>query len=331
MKFNPSSHYPRSKKLLLIGVWANRNWVLGNMLYETKSRYSRETQIFWVPSVYARKHWWERLVEIPLPEFGAYYFSYLSIFESYLEKKPEKYRSKSIVLYTHNLEELGSLDHQAEILNSAYRVHFDCSSDAENLLDHGLNPNKVKITYGAIDDDCRNVPGVVSEENTILLASRYGSRKGLHILPEIVAGLPKWKFLILGRGWEKFMKETGLDHEPRVEYIEFNKRSRNIGMSRARFFLSLSSLEGGPIPLIESMSMGLVPIATNTGFARDLIDDGRNGIILPRFPKVEDVIAAVKSAMNITESSVEAVKHLTWDKMGREIWNDAREIIQNLE
>lgn len=316
----------KSQAILLVGVWVNRNWILGNWIKEIQLRSFGAAHICWTLSVFAQKHFWERFVKYPLPKYGAYFFSYPSMFESYLKSQPEKYRNCSIVNYTHNLDELGTLKHQAKILNQAYSVHFNCSADSNSLIEAGLDPNKVRLVFGAVDSECSPQENVEREQKTILLASRFSERKGLDIFPEVVNMLPDWKFIILGRGWEGFLRENELDINPNIEYHFFDKVARNILMSRATLFLSLSKLEGGPIPLIESMRMGVIPVATDTGFARDLIKNGKNGVIIPNPPTADQVHEAILTAINLKEPPQKSVEHLTWDRLADIVMRDAHSI-----
>jgi glycosyltransferase involved in cell wall biosynthesis len=316
----------KSRSLLLVGVWVNRNWILGNWVKEIALRSQGRAHIHWTLSVFAQKHFWEKLVKYPLPRYGAYFFSYPSMFESYLKSNPRRYQNRSIVNYTHNMEELGDLNHQAQILNQAYSIHFNCSTNANSLVEAGLVPTKVRLVFGAVDADCYQQANIQREPKTILLASRFSERKGLGIFPDVVKLLPEWKFIILGRGWEDFLKESGLTNNPNIEYQFFDKEARNIAMSRATLFLSLSTLEGGPIPLIESMSMGVIPVATDTGFARDIIVDGKNGVVIPNPPTAAQVHKAILSASELTGSPEESVGHLSWDRLANIVMSDADSI-----
>ena len=316
----------KSRSLLLVGVWVNRNWILGNWVKEIALRSQGAAHIHWTFSVFAQKHFWEKFVKFPLPKYGAYFFSYPSMFESYLKSNPDRYRHRSIVNYTHNMDELGDLKHQAKILNQAHSIHFNCSANSDSLIEAGLNPKKVRLVFGAVDSDCSPLVGIKRESKTILMASRYSERKGLDIFPEVVSLLPEWKFIILGRGWEKFLKDNNLDSNPNIEYQFFNKSARNIAMSRATLFLSLSKLEGGPIPLIESMRMGVIPIATDTGFARDVIALGKNGVVIPNPPTAAQVHQAILAAIDLTDSPQDSVQHLTWDRISDIVMSDAQAI-----
>jgi glycosyltransferase involved in cell wall biosynthesis len=94
--------------------------------------------------------------------------------------------------------------------------------------------------------------------------------------------------------------------------------------SEASLFISLSNLEGGPVPLIEALDMGVVPIATRTGFAPDLIREGENGYLLPLIPTANDVLAAIQTALSaqlkVTSSG------LTWDRITSMTIQDLQEI-----
>jgi glycosyltransferase involved in cell wall biosynthesis len=130
-----------------------------------------------------------------------------------------------------------------------------------------------------------------------------------------VSSLPTWHFLILGRGWKKFLKTSGLINNNRVQYEKFNFLNRNKLMPKAQIFLSLSSLEGGPIPLLEAMRFGLIPVVTNTGFAKDIITPSIDGIILELPLDSIKVVEAIKKTDDIARESLNRVNHLTWDRM----------------
>ena len=142
---------PNSHSLLLVGVWINRNWILGNWIKEVHTRNPKTTRLHWTVSVFAEKHFWEKFVKFPLPKYRAYFFSYPSMFESYIKSDPARYQKRSIVNYTHNMDELGDLKHQAVTLNQAHSVHFNCSADAEALVAVGLDPVKIRLIFGAVD------------------------------------------------------------------------------------------------------------------------------------------------------------------------------------
>ncbi len=310
--------------MLLIGVFANRNWILGNWLKEVKQRAPRIFSVLWVPTIFAGKRWFEKYIPKYLPKRQAYFFSYLTIFEKYYTKNESKYSNNSIVLYPHNEPELGSLTRQSKILNNAHAVYFFCSNDANLLVEAGLIESKVRLALCAVDVDCVPTKYAKRSQNMVVLASRYGPRKGLEILPEIVRRRHNLNFVALGRGWENFLDSSNLRREVNFKYFELNKESRNKYFSEAKIFLSLSNLEGGPVPLIEAMSMGAYPIATKTGFAPDLISSKKSGILIPINPEISQVLSALDEALNI--DTVSTIDHLTWDRITKMMIKDLYEI-----
>jgi glycosyltransferase involved in cell wall biosynthesis len=308
--------------MVLIGVWANRNWILGNWIKEVKLRHPSNFKLWWVPSIYAGKRKLEKYIRVPIPKAKAYFFSYPTIFRFYLEKKPKKFINNSLVLYPHNEPEMGSVFEQVELLNMAHKVYFYCKQDAENLVLNGLKKEKIVIANCAVDNDCVLDHKEIREQKTIILASKFGPRKGAELLPGIVKKLPDWNFIVMGRGWGNFIKQEKLLNTPNFTYVQFNKKNRSKYFSKAKIFLSLSNLEGGPVPLIESMALGVIPISTSTGFAPEFIKDGTNGYLLPLNPDPDFVVSKIVSVDKLSENPEFSVALLTWDRIARLTYND---------
>lgn len=218
-------------------------------------------------------------------------------------------------MYTHEITELGNLERQARLLNNAQKVHFMCSLDRDRLVSAGLEPNRARVVLGAVDNDCFKVTGIKREPKSVLLSSRFGPRKGFEFLPEIVEALPDWNFTILGVGWDAFLRDSGLHLKQNIESLPWETKSRRDLMTANTIFLSLSSLEGGPIPLLDALACGMYSIATDTGFARDIIRNGENGKIL-EFPlSNEQIVRAILDSNPNEIKSMESVKALTWDAL----------------
>ena len=313
--------------MLLIGVWVNRNWILGNWIREVKARSKLNFTIRWVPFIYSGKRRIENLFVPKFLKHDAYFFSYPTIFRKYLESNYDEYAQRSIILYPHCEPEMGTLQEQVNLLNNAFSIHFYCSSDAYKLRDLGLSPEKIRLAFCAVDVDCVPDSSVTRKNNLVVLASRYGPRKGLEILPEIVKARSDLEFIALGRGWEEFIHSTSLASAKNFSYTKFNKENRNRILSEATIFISLSNLEGGPVPLIEALDMGVIPIATKTGFAPDLIREGENGYLLPLVPTVSEVLDAIQKALS-TKLKVKS-SGLTWDRITSMTIQDLREIQSN--
>jgi glycosyltransferase involved in cell wall biosynthesis len=315
--------------MILVGVWANRNWILGNWIKEVRLRHPKTFRLWWLPSIYAGKRFIEKIIVFPIPTARAYFFSYPTIFRFYLEKYPQKFSNNSLVLYPHNEPEMGNLKEQVRLLNQSYKVYFYCKQDSENLLSLGLDQNKIVIANCAVDNDCILDDKVIRDQKTIVLASKFGPRKGAALLPDILQRLQDWNFILMGRGWDEFLMQNKLLRLSNLDYVKFNKPNRAKFFSKAKIFLSLSKLEGGPVPLIESMSLGVIPISTNTGFAPEFIRDGVNGFLLPIYPSAELVESRIRTVDDLTENPEVSVSHLTWDRIARITLTDLMSIRNN--
>lgn len=316
----------RNSRILLLGIWVNRNWILGNLIRELHTRLPRHTRIWWIFSAFLKGRRVEQILSFPLPKSETYFFPFPSIFRNYLARNSTRFENKSIVLYTHNEPELGDLGDQAKLLNKAFVTYFMNSRDAEVLISHGLSRDKTRVVFFGIDTECVKLGHQSRVERSVVLASRSGPRKGLELLPEVVRALPEWSFTLLGRNWENFIKDSGLKHFENFSYQELSKESRTKVFSQNQVFLSLSNLEGGPIPLIEAITLGLIPISTDTGFARDFIKDGENGFLLSTTPSVKEVKTAILNSSKIAPIESSQVNHLTWDRLAKILLTDHLEI-----
>jgi glycosyltransferase involved in cell wall biosynthesis len=184
-------------------------------------------------------------------------------------------------------------------------------------LSEGLDERKIVIANCAVDNDCILDNNVIRDQKTVVLASKFGPRKGAELLPDILLRLQDWNFILMGRGWDEFLKQKNLQKLSNFNYVNFNKNNRTKFFSMAKIFLSLSNLEGGPVPLIESMSLGVIPISTSTGFAPEFIKNGVNGFLLPINPSAALVESRIKSIDVLNEKPEVSVSHLTWDRIAK--------------
>jgi len=122
-------------------------------------------------------------------------------------------------------------------------------------------------------------------------ASRVTSRKGLRYLVEAVAQLaprfPALRLKILGDsdGSERVMLDAlvqELHVEERVEFVGRVPREETTRYyQEASLFVLPSQNEGMSNALLEALACGLPAIMTPTGGAVELIEEGRNGFIVP--------------------------------------------------
>jgi glycosyltransferase involved in cell wall biosynthesis len=87
-------------------------------------------------------------------------------------------------------------------------------------------------------------------------------------------------------------------------------------------FVSVSRLEGGPIPLVEAMMSNVTPVVSNTGFASDIIEHGKNGFIFSTDATASEVAHLVRRALTQQCPTRTTVENLNWKSLSATIWQD---------
>jgi glycosyltransferase involved in cell wall biosynthesis len=157
------------------------------------------------------------------------------------------------------------------------------------------------------------------EKYTVALIGRLyrSGRKGERYLPPLLRELGhEFQWLIVGERWDSLLKSRSLRTYD-IEYREHPSREDYYSLFRTfDIFLSLSRVEGGPMPLLESMAAGIVPVASDTGFAQEVITQGKSGFIYPvgDVPNLVSILRSLKhkdlSVFN--QPARYAVREYTW-------------------
>jgi glycosyltransferase involved in cell wall biosynthesis len=123
---------------------------------------------------------------------------------------------------------------------------------------------------------------------TIAAAGRLTPQKGFDLLIEAFARIapdhPDWRLRIYGGGPHKQALQQLVDEHGLADVVSLPGPAKDLGkqMEDAAVFVLSSRFEGFPLILLEAMSKGLPVVSFDcpTG-PRDLIDDHRNGILVP--------------------------------------------------
>jgi glycosyltransferase involved in cell wall biosynthesis len=125
-------------------------------------------------------------------------------------------------------------------------------------------------------------------DKVVLASGRLSYQKGFdRLLPvwrEVVARHPDWELRIFGAGYQRdklleIIEQNGLQDSARL--MGHTKQLFD-EMRRASIYVMPSRFEGFPMTLLEAMSCGLPPVAYDfPNGARELIDDGVNGRLVP--------------------------------------------------
>jgi len=127
-----------------------------------------------------------------------------------------------------------------------------------------------------------------SRDDYALFVGRLDYRKGIYDLMDAINILKEYddlKFRIIGKGplynyIINFIKNHGLNNK--AEVLGFVDKDKLIELyQRAKFVILPSHYEGLPTTLLEAMSCGTPVIATAIGGNLDVIENNKNGILVP--------------------------------------------------
>ncbi|SOC03971.1 glycosyltransferase [Pseudobutyrivibrio ruminis] len=111
---------------------------------------------------------------------------------------------------------------------------------------------------------------------------------------KLVEEYPTIRFHFFGEGPDS-KKISKMIEDRRLEdnvLLEGTHSTLESELCRGDIFILPSEYEGMPMSLIEAMAAGLPCVATNVGGVPDLIDDGKNGILIRR--NIDSLVDAIK-------------------------------------
>jgi len=77
-------------------------------------------------------------------------------------------------------------------------------------------------------------------------------------------------------------------------------------VAQSKIFISLTSSDGIPLSLVEAMYLGAIPIVSDIGPNRELIEDGINGFLVPI--EAESLKNKIKEVDNLSEKTIKAIQ-----------------------
>ena len=143
-----------------------------------------------------------------------------------------------------------------------------------------------------------NLPAIRRVSNsTIIAIGRLVPEKGFDVLIDALALIadrhPTWKLRILGEGPHRTSLEQQIEGLGLSGRVELPGRCHDVleQLAETEVFVLSSRFEGFPNALVEAMACGRAVVSTQCSGSSDLIEPGRNGLLVP----VGDSVALAQS------------------------------------
>lgn len=215
-----------------------------------------------------------------------------------------------------------------KLLRRSDKITAVSNGVAQELSGYGLNPNDVEAIWNGVDENVFVPTQNKNGDRYILCTGRLSARKGLFDLVEcgkyVCDKYPDVQFVITGKGellnkLKARVNDLGL--KDKFIFTGFVGRENLIKLYRnATIFVLPSHYEGLPTTIIEAMACGLPVVATDISGNVDVIENGKNGILIP--PKSPQKMAGAISILleaealrkKMGENARETIKkRFTWD------------------
>jgi len=293
-------------KINVVIDYSHINWVLGGLFREViqadPKNYSRMIVISPIRSRYV----FMSLIRVYflIPKKNIILFSSLTPFENFLKLKPFS-KSKKIVWFTHSEEK--PTNRVISKLNQASIILCQSNREKNNLKNLGVNVPIIP-SMGAIDPSRFKLAPLKGSK--IVIVGTAANRKNPHIILALAEKYPELNFKIIGKNWSNDTSLfRALFNFKNIEYIEIKGPVRSSDFDYCSHYLMVSTIEGGPISLIEAVASGLIPICTNTGIVEEFLElIGYENQIIQSPVSLDEIIVKYKN--KYTKSQIESATRI---------------------
>jgi len=194
----------------------------------------------------------------------------------YFENESQSGNEKNIVIINQIQNEFEFEDkRKINLLNSSNKIILQNQVVKKFLINVGVKPNLMAVFPGAVDRS-KFFPGFVKKD-FVLVSGIFKPRKNPEFILRVIQGNPSINFIIHGENLDYFKNYAKNSYN--LKLIKWKKTIHPKLMKDASVFMNLSFIEGGPISILEALSVGTPVIATDTGFAKELIEKEFGSVI----------------------------------------------------
>lgn len=254
-----------------------------------------------------------------LPPARNYWFSHPSLFLRYLRDEPERLAgSRTFVWYTHAPSEpSASIAESLAAFQHATHIIFSCAKSGEQWLRRGLSPERARVVLGGADPEL--FLGHERGDGVVGLSCSFYEWQNPDLLLELMKLLPHRRFHLIGRKWEQYALFEAMRALPNFSYLSIPPQQHPEQYRKFDVFLSMSTLQGGSLPLLEAMMCNAVPVASNTGFAPDLIRHGESGFLFDADAVASTIAWQIEAAYQLKSDVRSLVLPYDWHHFAKTI------------
>ena len=189
--------------------------------------------------------------------------------------------------FTHDTQENLTKSGLIEILKSIRQVLVLNKSDYSMLKNLGVEENRLRIIYGAVDRKLFYPAENSNYQDFVLITGDCRARKNPGKVLEVVTYNPNLNFVICGRYWKKFI--SGLETQfQNLTVFDFSMEQNALLMREANAYRTLSLQEGGPFPVLEALASGTPVLSTPVGWVPEIVNH-QNGRIVTHSSSVKEI------------------------------------------
>jgi glycosyltransferase involved in cell wall biosynthesis len=200
------------------------------------------------------------------------------------------------------------------------------------LQKNSIPDSKIIVIPGAVSDSTLLEKRYLPINSKFLFVGRYERRKGIEELMQVVTSMPDLEISFVGSiPPSKKIKRSNIHYYGEVKEVS----ALNKILDEHTFIVAPSLSEGMPNVLLEGMSRGLIPIATNVGAVAELVDSTNGFIIEPK--DVDAVRKTIESALvlnqdealQLSTQSIHTIKSkFTWSQISAETLENFQRILE---
>jgi len=215
-------------------------------------------------------------------------------------------------------------------------------STKEDLVGRGIEPDRIRVVLCGLDHGTYRFLNLERfARPTIVHLGRLRKYKSVDIairaMRLIRETLPDARLVVIGdgpykRALEKLTSKLGLVDS--VEFKGFMEKEELVQfLNRSHLLLNPSPKEGWGLTVVEANACGVPVVASNRPGLKDSVIDGKTGFLVPYgdyrafAEKSIEILSDGELWGRMSQSSLERVRDLTWERCARETEKFLKEVI----